>query len=195
MIRIIPNALTLIRAALCPVVIILFLQGVHLAGLIVFIVLAATDYLDGYLARRWNAGSELGAFLDPLCDKATTLAFFSLFMTIGSCPQWFVALVLSSALLQGLAVYLLKARGHSGIFEPLSLSKWNTALQLLWIGIVFSDYLLQTRFPGNFRFSYPFHLTGYSFLAALQTVVFFQYVFRYRPFLFGEIRALLSKSA
>ncbi len=193
--RIIPNLLTLSRLIFCPAVIVLCLQGKHLPAIGLFVLAAATDYLDGYLARRLNARTGFGALFDPICDKATTIAFFSLLMAWGSCPQWFLALFIAIALLQGLAFFALKGPRHQGIsFEPLPLAKWSTALQLTWIGIVLCDFFFQQRFPQHFRFSMAFHLAGYSFLASLQVVVFFQYCFRYRPFLFSEFRALSAKS-
>lgn len=67
-----PNLLTLLRIALIPVFVAIFylpLTGARLACALVFGAAAATDWLDGYLARRWGQTSPLGAFLDPVADK------------------------------------------------------------------------------------------------------------------------------
>lgn len=68
----IPNTLTLFRIALIPVFIIVFYLPVdwsHIAATAVFSLAAITDALDGYLARKLNQTSTLGAFLDPVADK------------------------------------------------------------------------------------------------------------------------------
>jgi len=68
----IPNTLTLFRLVLIPVFVLMFylpFQWSHLAGAIVFTVAAATDWFDGYLARKLNQSTPFGAFLDPVADK------------------------------------------------------------------------------------------------------------------------------
>jgi CDP-diacylglycerol--glycerol-3-phosphate 3-phosphatidyltransferase len=70
MIRTIPNLLTLLRIALIPFIMVLYLagaSGLWIAG--VFILASATDWLDGFLARRMNQVSPFGEFLDPVADK------------------------------------------------------------------------------------------------------------------------------
>jgi CDP-diacylglycerol--glycerol-3-phosphate 3-phosphatidyltransferase len=70
MISTIPNFLTLLRIALIPFIVVLFLTsapGIWVAG--VFLLTSATDWLDGFLARRMNQVSPFGAFLDPVADK------------------------------------------------------------------------------------------------------------------------------
>lgn len=68
----IPNALTLLRIALIPVFVVIFYLPVPWARpacALVFTLAAVTDWLDGWLARRWGQTSPLGAFLDPVADK------------------------------------------------------------------------------------------------------------------------------
>jgi cardiolipin synthase len=73
----IPILLTWLRVALIPLVVGVYYLPTHwlppadrnLAATVVFIVAAITDWLDGYLARRWNETSAFGAFLDPVADK------------------------------------------------------------------------------------------------------------------------------
>ncbi|WP_127477286.1 CDP-diacylglycerol--glycerol-3-phosphate 3-phosphatidyltransferase [Sulfurivermis fontis] len=68
----IPNSLTLLRIALIPVFVLFFYLPVgwsHLITTAIFALAAATDWLDGYLARRLGATSAFGAFLDPVADK------------------------------------------------------------------------------------------------------------------------------
>jgi len=68
----IPNILTLLRIVLIPVFVVVFylpLPWARLVCALIFTVAAVTDWLDGYLARRWGQTSPLGAFLDPVADK------------------------------------------------------------------------------------------------------------------------------
>mgnify|MGYP001180135906 FL=1 len=70
MISTVPNYLTLLRIALIPFIVVLYLTGapgIWVAG--VFLLTSATDWLDGFLARRMNQVSPFGAFLDPVADK------------------------------------------------------------------------------------------------------------------------------
>ena len=70
MISTVPNYLTLLRIALIPFIVVLYLtgaSGIWVAG--VFLLTSATDWLDGFLARRMNQVSPFGAFLDPVADK------------------------------------------------------------------------------------------------------------------------------
>lgn len=64
-----PNLLTLLRIALIPVFVVLFYLPAPVMTAVVFTAAALTDWLDGYLARRWEQTSPLGAFLDPVADK------------------------------------------------------------------------------------------------------------------------------
>ena len=73
----IPNLLTLLRIALIPVFIIFFYLPVSYGNQVcaaIFALAAATDWLDGYLARRLNQVSAFGAFLDPVADKLMVAA-------------------------------------------------------------------------------------------------------------------------
>ncbi|ODN44003.1 CDP-diacylglycerol--glycerol-3-phosphate 3-phosphatidyltransferase [Piscirickettsia litoralis] len=67
-----PNILTLLRMALIPVFVLIYylpFTWAPLATAIIFAIAAVTDWLDGFLARRWNQTSAFGAFLDPVADK------------------------------------------------------------------------------------------------------------------------------
>ncbi len=67
-----PNILTFSRILLIPVLIVVFYlpwKGAHLLATAIFIVASITDWLDGYLARKWKQTTMLGAFLDPVADK------------------------------------------------------------------------------------------------------------------------------
>lgn len=70
----IPNWLSFIRIALIPVFAVLFLKGYVLAAVVVMIIAALTDLLDGKIARKFNQVSNLGKILDPIADKLSQMA-------------------------------------------------------------------------------------------------------------------------
>ena len=89
----IPNALTLLRIALIPVFVVIFYLPVPWARplcAVVFTLAGFTDWLDGYLARRWEQTSALGAFLDPVADKL--MVAIALVLLVQADPRMLLAL-------------------------------------------------------------------------------------------------------
>lgn len=78
--RFLPTALTVSRAYAAIAILVLFEYGWYLTGLGVLVAAEATDYFDGYLARRWKVTSPQGAFLDTLVDKLLHVPLFSYFL-------------------------------------------------------------------------------------------------------------------
>lgn len=179
----IPNALSISRVLLCPVIIALLLKSHFFPALAVYLLSSATDSLDGYLARRFGWTSPLGAILDPACDKILTATFFGVLATLGSCPFWFFGLVLSVHMLQTLGYIVVKLPhlAQQSTFTPLRLGKWNTALQFLWIGLGMTSLAL--RYHGFVLFgawNEGIFLGGYILLGTLQIAVFLSYFFHFR---------------
>lgn len=86
-----PNALTILRILLIPVYLYIFYSGLDnnilFAGFI-FILAGITDVLDGYIARKYDLGTELGAVLDPFADKLMTFTILITFAFSGIIPMW-----------------------------------------------------------------------------------------------------------
>ena len=95
------SKITLVRVALIPAYLVLMYlsQGganVYMWGaLALFIIASVTDFLDGYIARKYNQVSDFGKFLDPLADKLLTLAAMCMFCEWGTFPAWALMLVLT----------------------------------------------------------------------------------------------------
>ncbi len=87
------NALTLGRFVLAAPAIFLLLARCYPEALFVYIVLAATDILDGIVARRRRQSSEFGVIADPLADVISTFAVFSVLTYQGLCPTWVYAIL------------------------------------------------------------------------------------------------------
>jgi CDP-diacylglycerol--glycerol-3-phosphate 3-phosphatidyltransferase len=99
-----PNALTLVRIFLVPLLVVVLLTefagrqifGVpkELIGAAIFGLASITDWLDGYLARRRRQVTWLGQVLDPIADKLLTSAAFISLVQLGLAPAWMVALII-----------------------------------------------------------------------------------------------------
>ena len=80
----IPNYLTIGRIIIVPLIVFIYLYDIKYGNLIntfLFILAAITDWLDGYLARKWNQSSKLGAFLDPVADKLLVVTLLVLIIS------------------------------------------------------------------------------------------------------------------
>jgi CDP-diacylglycerol--glycerol-3-phosphate 3-phosphatidyltransferase len=96
-----PNALTLLRIFLVPLLVVVLLtraEGHVYVGAGIFGLAVLTDYLDGYFARRRNEVTRLGILLDPLADKLLTAAAFLSLVEMGLVPAWVVMIILAREL-------------------------------------------------------------------------------------------------
>jgi CDP-diacylglycerol--glycerol-3-phosphate 3-phosphatidyltransferase len=93
-----PNSLTVARIALIPVVVWMLgdapTRGESLATAVIFVVAMLTDIVDGYLARKWNLVTPLGAYLDPLADKLMVMTALIMLVPLGWVPAWLVLVLL-----------------------------------------------------------------------------------------------------
>jgi cardiolipin synthase (CMP-forming) len=90
----VPNVLSGLRLASVPVFVWLFVTDKEEAAVIVYGVGAATDWVDGYVARRTGAVTELGKLLDPLADRAFILALALALLLRGALPAWLGAVII-----------------------------------------------------------------------------------------------------
>ena len=135
----IPNLLTLLRIILVPVIVILLIQGLFFRALIAFIVAALSDVLDGFLARILNQQTTLGAYLDPIADKALLASSFVTLSVLHIIPSWLTVIVISRDIIILLGIAVLSMMSISVKIRPAFVSKITTALQLITILTVLSD--------------------------------------------------------
>jgi cardiolipin synthase len=140
----IPNFLTLVRIVLVPVVVIFLIQGAFLKALIVLIISGITDALDGFLARILRQQTVLGAYLDPIADKALLISCFVTLSVKGIIPGWLTVIVISRdvVILVGIAILTLMSVPFE--VRPALVSKITTGLQLFTV--LFS--IMFRIFPG-----------------------------------------------
>ena len=95
------STITLVRVALIPLYMVLMYlsggvaNGYMYGALALFIIASVTDFLDGYIARKYHQVSDFGKFLDPLADKLLTIAAMAMFCEWGSFPAWALMIVLT----------------------------------------------------------------------------------------------------
>ena len=104
--------------------------------LVLFFVAAASDGLDGYLAKRFNWTSELGKLLDPAADKLLLVSVFVECAWLGLIPWWLTAGVVARDVLIGLGAATFRLLFGPLRGRPTVLSKVNTAAQLLYVMLV-----------------------------------------------------------
>lgn len=140
-----PNLLTVSRfgmAALLMVCLSVNFPGSAIAALIVFILAALTDALDGYLARKVYGCSDFGKLMDPLADKVLTAAAFIGFVELRILPAWMVTLILSREMMvTGLR---LLAADKGIVLAAGILGKHKTVWQMLFIIAVLFAGVFQT---------------------------------------------------
>ncbi len=102
----------------------------------VFVVAGISDGVDGYLARVTNNQTELGAYLDPIADKALLVSVYATLGIIKILPAWLVLLVITRDVLIVGGVVLAWLVGSPLAMKPLWISKVNTVAQIVFVGLV-----------------------------------------------------------
>lgn len=125
-----PNLLTAARLLAAPYILYLLWTGEYLTAIVWFAIAGVTDVLDGFLARRFQAGSRLGALLDPIADKVLLSGSFLTLGLRGIIPLWLMALILGRDLMiLGFATIAI-ARKIRRDFPPSAWGKASTASQI-----------------------------------------------------------------
>lgn len=127
----IANALTLLRLCLIPLIVVMIHEGRFTIATIAFVIAGLTDALDGFIARRFNQKTEIGAYLDALADKSLIAAAFIALFVAQQVPFWLVVLVIFRDLMIVGAVAIAWLMDNPIPIEPLAISKANTAAQLV----------------------------------------------------------------
>lgn len=112
----IPNALTVGRILVIPIFILLLTvwktPTSHVVAAVLFAVASLTDYLDGYLARKWKVVSNFGKFADPMADKILVMTAFIMLVELKMAPAWVVAIIVCRELaVTGLRLLLVETGG------------------------------------------------------------------------------------
>jgi cardiolipin synthase (CMP-forming) len=131
-----PNLISLGRLLSVPIAIWLALSGAFAGAFWLFVASGISDAVDGFIAKRFDQRTRLGALLDPLADKALLVSMFVTLGIDGYLPTWLVILVVFRDVLIVGGWLLLAALGQRMRWQPLYVSKLNTALQIALIALV-----------------------------------------------------------
>lgn len=144
----IPNILTTFRMLAAPAVVIVFLcldrPYADWLALFLFIGASITDYIDGYLARKWSQQSAFGTMLDPIADKAMViLAIVAIIGLYGLKPLIVIPMILilfREVFVSGLREFLGKDAGRLAVTK---VAKWKTTVQMVAISVLFSHGIFE----------------------------------------------------
>lgn len=157
----IPNLLTLGRILLIPIFLLLTSisksHGVHILAAIVFAIASLTDYLDGYLARKWKVVTNFGKFADPLADKMLVMSAFIMLVGLDLAPSWVSAIIICRELaITGLRLLLVETGGE--VLAAAMPGKIKTVTQMLAVILLLSHL----SFWGNIMLYLSLFFTIYS---------------------------------
>jgi cardiolipin synthase (CMP-forming) len=131
-----PNCLTLFRILTIPVFLELLAYHFFWEALLVFAIGGFTDFLDGFVARRMNQQTAVGAYLDPVADKLLIVTSFIMLGSMDGIPVWLAVIVVARDILillgYGIIYMLVEERLQ---VRPSLIGKWSTMLQLLTLAI------------------------------------------------------------
>ena len=132
----IPNLITIARILLVPIVVWAIGSGEMLAAFLLFLAAGVSDAVDGFIAKRFNMTSEIGAYLDPLADKALIMSIYVALGITEVIPRWLVILVVSRDIMIIGGVLLSWLVGNPVTVKPLLVSKLNTVAQIAFACLV-----------------------------------------------------------
>jgi cardiolipin synthase (CMP-forming) len=135
----IPNIITLGRIILVPVIVWAIASSQMEIAFAIFVVAGVSDAVDGFLAKRFNMASELGALLDPLADKALLVSIYVALGIWGAVPRWIVILVVSRDIMIVSAVIVSWLFDKPIPMKPLMVSKLNTAAQVAFAALILAS--------------------------------------------------------
>lgn len=141
----IPNLITILRLLLVPAVVLAMLQERWDWAFVGFVVAGVSDGVDGFIARRFNQPSRLGAYLDPIADKLLLVSVFIVMGFIGQLPLWLVVTMVARDALIVCAVLLSSVMAQPVEMKPLFVSKANTAIQIVLAAVVLGELALAVR--------------------------------------------------
>ncbi|MBR3249829.1 MAG: CDP-diacylglycerol--glycerol-3-phosphate 3-phosphatidyltransferase [Clostridia bacterium] len=163
MLKNIPNALTIIRFLLIPLIIHSVIKGNYLLAFVLFTISGITDIADGFIARKFNLISNFGKLMDPLADKLTQLSMLTILVVKGMIPVWILIIVALKEIVMVCGASFLYGK------DVVVYSRWygKLATVLFYLAIVCS--LLLTQYNINNWLS---DIDLYLYYLAIITTIF-----------------------
>lgn len=178
------NLLSLFRILISPIFMILILSGEPnyvILSAFLFLIAAITDYLDGFIARKMNAETKIGRFVDPLADKFLTTAAFLSFVFLEIIPLWMVVIII----IRDFGTTLLRIIGDkkNNSVKTSKFAKYKTFLQMAFIAVVlFLFFLKSLDFYFDKEFLNKIIYSDYTyfvmlFITIITVISLFEYIF------------------
>jgi cardiolipin synthase len=143
----IPNLITLARILAVPLIVWAITSGEVRIAFALFLAAGVSDLVDGFLAKRFGMATELGAYLDPLADKAMIVSIYVALGIAGNIPRWLVILVVSRDIMIVGAVILSWLVDKPVKQKPLTVSKLNTVAQIVFATVVLAALAFHWDIP------------------------------------------------
>ena len=134
MLKHVPNALTIVRFLLIPVIIFACAQGNYIGTIILLTLSGITDILDGTIARKYNLITDFGKFMDPLADKLLVISALICMIEVGLVPGWMVIIIVSRELTVSILRAIAAADGK--VIAASSGGKLKTISQMISIPLL-----------------------------------------------------------
>ncbi len=134
-----PNKLTLARMALIPFFIIFLLMQHYYIAASIFIAASLTDFLDGYIARKYHLVTSFGKLMDPLADKLLVMSALVCLVELGDVPSWMVIIIISREFI--ISILRAVAASEGIVIAASKWGKYKTISQMAAIiSILFRNY-------------------------------------------------------
>jgi cardiolipin synthase (CMP-forming) len=125
-----PNLITVARLLLAPLAVLMIVSQRFMPAFVIFLAAGVSDALDGFIAKRFNLRTELGAYLDPLADKALLVSIYVTLSIVGELPPAIAIIVVSRDVMILIAVLISWLLDNPVAIKPVWVSKFNTAVQI-----------------------------------------------------------------
>ena len=129
-----PNFVTLARMLMTPLAVMMIISQRFLPAFLIFILAGVSDAIDGFIAKRFDLRTELGAYLDPLADKALLISIYVSLAIYAGLPAWIAITVVSRDVMILMAVLVSWLLDKPVEIRPVWVSKLNTVAQITLAG-------------------------------------------------------------
>lgn len=134
-----PNLISLARLFAVPLMVWLIVAGEMTVAFWVFVAAGISDAVDGFIAKRFDAITTFGSYIDPLADKALLVSCFVALGIEGQIANWLVILVVFRDVVIIGGAILAVPLGRPVIMRPLFISKLNTTTQIILVALVLAE--------------------------------------------------------
>ena len=132
-----PTRITMSRVVAVPLIVLAMWPntlGWNIVAAVLFMLASVTDYFDGYFARKYNAVSNFGKFMDPIADKILVTSVLTMLLAMGKVDAWMVIIILArDNFIGGIRSV---AAADQIIIDAKPAGKWKTAMQMVAIPAV-----------------------------------------------------------